>query len=124
MLFPAVGTMTAMWLALSPLMGVDVGFRAGLALAVGIVALVLAPLGLWSPASRKVVVWIGSLLAFTNFVIPGSGLGMANFAACGSILIIAALAPQPVVEVPATAMAKAPVRVDASRRGLNVHAHG
>ncbi len=117
MFFSAVGMMTAMWLVISPLLGVDTGFRAGLAVAIGIVAMILAPLGLWSPAARRVVVWAGLLLAFVNFVVPGTVLGMANFAACGSFLIIGALAPQPVVEVPVVATAHAPVKTEA-------HAHG
>jgi hypothetical protein len=104
MLFPALGMATAVWLVMVPLLGLDAGLRAGLAVVVGVVGLILAPLGIWSRTSRRVVVIAGSLLAFTNFVLPGSTGAMANFAACGSLLVIAALAPQP-VSVATTAVA-------------------
>jgi hypothetical protein len=115
MLFPVVGAVTAMWLLASPLVGLETGFRAALAIGVGLAALVLAPLGIWSGWARRSVAVLGMALALVSFADPPSIGALASFAACATALVVAGAAPSPVIErvrdggVAARATAAAPV---------------
>jgi hypothetical protein len=106
MLFPALGTVTAMWLLFTPLIGLETGFRATVAISFGLAALALAPLSVRFRSAGRGLALLGGLLAAINFIELGTG-GMngmngmmANFASCAVALVIAGMAPMPVV-VPA-----------------------
>jgi len=100
MLYPALGTLTAIWLLLNPLIDLESGQRSVLAVAVGVLSLVLAPLGLWYRPARGIIAALGAILAFVNFVDPGSVGAMANFAASGFALIATGMALQPNSGIP------------------------
>ena len=95
MLYPALGTLTAVWLLINPLIDLESGQRSVLAVAVGAASLVLAPLGLWYRPARGIIAALGAILAFVNFVDPSSVGSMANFAASGFALIATGMALQP-----------------------------
>lgn len=97
MLSPALGAITAVWLMLVPALQLETGARAYLAIASGVVAFVLSPLSVWSGTARGVMAWVGLTVALLNFFMPGSIEALANFATCGMCLIVAGLAPSPVV---------------------------
>ena len=99
MLFPALGAVTAMWLVLCPFLDLETGYRAVLATWVGGGALVLAPLGIWFRQARWASAALGTLLGVVALFDPPALGGLANFIACGSALVVAGMAPQPVVEV-------------------------
>jgi len=114
MLFPALGTVTAMWLLFTPLIGLETGFRATVAVAFGLAALVLAPLSVRFRSAGLGLAVLGAVLSVINFIELGTGgmngmngMMMASFASCAVALVIAGMAPMPVV-VPAAELETAP----------------
>lgn len=97
MVSPVIGVMTAVWLMLAPAMEVETGARAYLAIAAGVVAFVLSPVGIWSRGARVALASVGFVLALANFFLPCSVGALASLATCGVTLIIAGIAPAPVV---------------------------
>jgi hypothetical protein len=97
MLSPAFGAITAVWLMLVPALQLETGARAHVAIASGVIAFVLSPLSVWSRTARGVMAWVGLTLALVNFFLPCPIEALANFATCGMALILAGLAPSPVV---------------------------
>jgi hypothetical protein len=97
MLSPALGAVTAVWLMLAPALELETGARAYLAIASGIVAFVLSPLSIWSRPARGALASVGLAIALLNFFLPCSIEALANLATCGMTLILAGLAPSPVV---------------------------
>lgn len=96
MLFHALGMTAATWLMMSPLFGLETGFRAGISVAAGILALPLAFASIWSVRSGVALTAVGMILCFIDLA-TGSSIGsMANYATCGSALAIAGMAPVPV----------------------------
>jgi hypothetical protein len=95
-----------MWLLFTPLIGLETGFRATVAITFGLAALVLAALSVRFRSAGRGLALLGALLSVINFVHLGTGgLNgmngmMANFASCAVALVIAGMAPLPVV-VPA-----------------------
>jgi hypothetical protein len=100
MLFPIVGSLAGMTLLLTPFMWETGGARADLAALVGLVALICAPLTIVSKSARWPMGIAGMLLVLANFLAPGSIGSLAYFATGGSLLLLAAAAPQPIVEAP------------------------
>jgi len=98
MFAPALGATTAVWLMLAPALNLESGPRATLSIASGVVAFVLAPAGVWSRAARVATAWLGLALALVNFVLPCSIEALASLATCGMALIMAGIAPWPVIE--------------------------
>jgi len=109
MLSPALGATTAIWLMLAPAMELENGPRAYLSVAVGVAAFVLSPAGVWSRTARGAVAWLGLALSLVNLVLPCSIEALASFATCGMALIMAGIAPWPVVESRSIATATAGV---------------
>jgi hypothetical protein len=130
MLFSALVACTAVWLMVSPYLGLESGFRAATVVTAGIAALILAPLRITSSTARWSTAALGLALGLLNFgptAPPGS---LANLGTCAVLLIIGGIAPDPVA-VPAhaaeeiTAKTAAPasasvpgVRLPAGRRAL------
>lgn len=98
MFSPAIGATTAIWLMLAPALELESGPRAYLSIASGVIAFVLAPAGLWSRTARVAIAWLGLTLALVNFVLPCSIEALASLATSGLALILAGIAPWPVVE--------------------------
>jgi hypothetical protein len=98
MLFQAFGTLTAIWLLMSPLLELETGFRSGLAVSVGLAALLLAPLGFWHRWANGLLAGLGAVLMFANFIQAPPIPSMANFAVCAVALVAAGMAPMPRVE--------------------------
>lgn len=107
MLFPVIGAVSAMWLLISPLIELETGVRALLAVSVGAAALVLAPLGIWSRRARSALAALGWIIGLANFVLLPQMGGLANFAVCGVALVVAGMAPQPVTVADDGAAARA-----------------
>lgn len=97
MFAPALGTMTAVWLLMTPLMELEDGPRAVAVIIVGLATLVLAPLSVWSRRAGSLMALLGVALGMVNFVVPGAVSSMADLATCGIVLAMAGLAPSPVV---------------------------
>jgi len=98
MLFPAIGLTTAVWLLMVPLLGLEVGVRAGVGIVVGLAVAVLLPLGYLDRRANVATAALGIFMGFANFFMPASTLAYASFATCGVLLILAALPPWPVVD--------------------------
>jgi len=96
MLFPALGMTTAIWLLTAPLLGLEIGFRAGLCVGAGICALALVALGWWFPRAGAWLAGLGILLGFANFGPSASIVALASLATSAVSLIAAGLAPRPV----------------------------
>jgi len=97
MLSPALGALAAVWLMLSPALELEVGPRAYLVIAAGVTAFVLSPLTIWSRPARGALAALGLAIALINFVLPCSIEALACLATAGAALIVAGLAPSPVV---------------------------
>jgi hypothetical protein len=110
MLFPAIGLTTAVWLLMAPLLGLEVGVRAGLGIAVGLATLVLLPLGYLDRRANVATAALGIFMGFANFFLPAPTLALASFATCAVLLIFAGLPAWPVVEGVRVVVA-APARV-------------
>ena len=95
MLFPALGMSAATWLMMSPLFGLETGLRAGISVAAGILALPLAVGSIWSARAGAALTAVGMILCFIDLTTGSSISSMANYAACGSALAIAGMAPMP-----------------------------
>lgn len=106
MLFASLGSVAAMWLIASPLLGLESGLRAGLAVVVGVAGLLLAPLGIRHRWANAVMVALGLLLMLDNFAQFPPLLSMASFATCAVALVAAGTAPMPVVVAPPAAPQK------------------
>jgi len=98
MLFPAIGLTTAVWLLMVPLLGLEVGVRAGVGIVVGLAVAVLLPLGYLDRRANVATAALGIFMGFANFFMPASTLAYASFATCGVLLILAGLPPWPVVD--------------------------
>jgi hypothetical protein len=97
MLFPALGMTTAIWLVFAPLLGVETGFRAGFTVTAGLLALILAPLGVRYKAAAYAVGALGIVLGFANFVMWAPIGGYVSLSTCAVTLLIAGMAPVPTV---------------------------
>ena len=107
MFAPALGMLTAVWLLCAPFVELETGPQMVAAVVVGLAAIVLAPLSVWSRSAGFAMALFGVGLAMINFVTPGSAGSMADLATSGVVLAIAGLAPAPVVHVlPAVVPAK------------------
>ena len=98
MFSPALGATTAIWLMLAPALELESGARAALSVTSGVLALLLSPASIWSRSARAALAWIGLALALVNLVLPCSIEALASLATCGMALIMAGVAPWPVVE--------------------------
>src|SRR5262249_7892896 len=96
MLFPALALTTAMWLLAAPLLGLETGVRADICVAVAALALVLAPLSLWSRKAGGGLPVLGGLLGFGTFGLDASALALTSFGASAVGLIAGGMAPVPV----------------------------
>lgn len=96
MLFSALVSCTAIWLLVTPYLGLETGPRAGVAVAVGIVALILAPLRITSSAARWATAALGLMLGLFNFGPGAPLLSLASLGTCAVLLVIGGIAPQPV----------------------------
>jgi|GEM_PF-3825977 len=105
MISPAIGALTAVWLMLSPALDLEAGPRAYLVIAAGVTAFVLSPLTIWSRPARGALAAVGLAIALINFVLPCSIEALACLATAGAALIVAGLAPSPVVARYASAVA-------------------
>jgi len=104
MLFSALVACTAVWMMVSPYLGLETGFRAVAIVAAGIVALILAPLRITSATARWSTAALGLALGLLNFG-PMASLGsLANLGTCAVLLIIGGIAPEPVASVSAPAV--------------------
>jgi hypothetical protein len=120
MLFPALGTTTAIWLIVGPLLGIETDLRATLTVGVGVVALVLSPLSLWSRRAGNALAALGFFLGFANFVLFAPIGAYASLATCAASLIAAGMAPEP---VPADAASLAePQPAPVAKRARPAHA--
>jgi len=97
MLFPALGMTTAIWLLTAPLLGLETGFRAGMSVGVGSLALVLALLSTWYRRAGVMLTVLGFLLGFLNFGPSASVVALAATATSALALVMAGMAPWPVV---------------------------
>ena len=109
MWFPVLGMTTAIWLLSASLVGLEVGLRAGLAVAVGSAALMLAPLAVWSPACQRGLGILGAILGFANFGLSGGVTAEASFVVSAIALLFAGMAPHPITTAPVKAEAIVPV---------------
>jgi hypothetical protein len=82
---------------MAPLFGLEDGARAGFGLIVGLGAAVLLPIGFWKPRANVATAGLGIVMGFANFFMPGTVFGYASFATCSVMLIMAGMAPWPVV---------------------------
>jgi len=119
MLFSALVACTAVWMMVSPYLGLESGFRAAAVVVAGIAALILAPLRITSSTARWSTAGLGLALGLLNFG-PAAPLGsLADLGTCAVLLIIGGIAPEPVAAVPArvaeeiTAETMAPARASA-----------
>jgi hypothetical protein len=96
MLFPALGLSAAMWLIVTPLLGIETGFRADLAVTAGMLAIVLLPIGIWVRKASAAAGAVGIVLGFANFFLDAPIGSYASLATCGVTLLIGAMAPWPV----------------------------
>jgi hypothetical protein len=110
MLFPALGMTTAIWLVFAPLLGVETGFRADFTVTAGLLALILAPLGVRYRAAAYAVGALGIVLGFANFVLWAPIGGYASLSSSAVALIIAGMAPVPTVVPAVRATVPATVR--------------
>lgn len=95
MLFPALGMTAATWLMVVPLVGLETGFRADISVVAGILALPLALASIWSFRAGVALTVLGTILCFVDLTTAPSIGALANYAACGSVLAIAGMAPRP-----------------------------
>ncbi|HEY8925336.1 MAG TPA: hypothetical protein VIU64_13205 [Polyangia bacterium] len=128
MLFSALAACTAVWMMVSPYLGLESGLRATAIVAAGIAALILAPLRMTSPTARWSTAALGLALGLLNFGPTAPLASLANLGTCAVLLIIGGIAPEPVAiparvaeEVTAKTMAPASapgpgVRLPAGRR--------
>jgi hypothetical protein len=96
MLFPALGTITAIWLLTAPLLSLESGFRAAFIIAVAVAVLVLAPLSIWYRRAGFAVAALGILLGFANLGLSAPIAALASVATSAFFLIVAGMAPQPI----------------------------
>src|SRR6185369_3203788 len=82
MLFPALGLTAAIWLVVTPLLGIEVGFRADLAVAAGLLAVVLLPVGVWFRKASAAAAAVGIFLGVANFVLDAPIGAYASLATC------------------------------------------
>ena len=120
MLFPALGMTTAVWLMIVPLFGLETGYRAGLSVATGILALPLALGSVWSFRAGIGLAVLAMILCLVDFTVSAPIGAIANYATCCAALAIAGMAPRPVStfapaaaadEVPTTPTRITPQRV-------------
>ena len=97
MLFSAIGLTTAVWLLMAPLLGFEVGARAGFGVIVGLGAAVLLAVGFLKPRANVAAAGLGIVMGFANFFMPATVFAYASFATCSIMLILAGLPPWPVV---------------------------
>jgi hypothetical protein len=109
MWFPVLGMTTAVWLLSAPFVGLEVGLRAGLSVAMGCAALFLAPMAVWSPACQRWLGILGGILGFANFGMSGGVGAEASFAVSAIALLFAGMAPHPITTAAVTAKAIVPV---------------
>jgi len=126
MLFSALVACTAVWMMLSPYLGLESGLRAAAVVAAGIAALVLAPLRITSSTARWSTAALGLALGLLNFG-PAAPVGsLASLGTCAVLLIIGGIAPEPVAVAPARAAEEITTRTVASastsRPGVRVPA--
>jgi len=103
---PALAATTAIWLLLAPVLGLQSGPRSTIGVAVGVAALLLAPLGMWTRGARAALGALGLALALVNLVLPGSIGSLADFATCAAALMIAGGLPAPEVAALAIPVAR------------------
>jgi hypothetical protein len=116
MFFPALGALAAMWLLVSPYLGLEVGTRALLAVTLGMATLILAPLGVWFRPARWAMACVGLVLGFVDLAAFGSIGSLASLGTCAVLIILGGIAPEPVVTVTRSeARAPSPI-VRADRR--------
>jgi len=128
MLFSALVACTAIWMMVSPYLGLETGFRAVAIVAAGIVALILAPLRITSSTARWTTAALGLGLGLLNFG-PMASLGsLANLGTCAVLLIIGGIAPEPVApavdEITTKVVAPAAVSQPAARLPAGRRAFG
>lgn len=92
---------------MAPVLELETGVRSGIAVAVGVLALVLSPLGLWSKTARGSLAVLGLFLALVCFALPGTIGATADLATCSVALIMAGVAPWPVVVLAPAAVPRA-----------------
>ena len=103
MLFSALVACTAVWMMVSPYLGLESGFRAAAIVTAGIAALVLAPLRLTSPTARWSTAALGLAVGLLNLGSMASLGSLANLGTCAVLLIIGGIAPEPVAAAHAQA---------------------
>jgi hypothetical protein len=95
MRFMTLSALASSWLVISPALWAHRPAKAIAAVAVGVFAMLMSPLGVaWTPARR----WIaaaGALLALSNFVLFDNLGVLASHSTVGLMLVFAGLAPQP-----------------------------
>jgi hypothetical protein len=97
MLFLALGMTAAVWLLAAPLVGLEAGIRADLAVGAGIAGLLLACTSVWLPRARIPLAALGIALGFANFAFAADLGALTSMASCAVALIAAGTAPRPSV---------------------------
>ena len=95
MVYPALGLLAGIWLVTSALMRFEPGPRAGVALAAGLAALFLSPLGYWSPTARRGLAALGIIVGLANIALGGPIHAEAMWVGPMVILLVAGISPQP-----------------------------
>jgi hypothetical protein len=124
MFLPALGALAAMWLLVSPYLGLEVGTRALLAVTIGIATLILAPLGVWFRSARWAMACGGLVLGFVDLAAFASIGSLASLGTCAVLIILGGIAPEPVVTMTTTeGRAASPILRPDRRRPATSAAH-
>jgi hypothetical protein len=92
------------WLLISPAVWAHRPAKAILAMAVGLIAMVLSPFGVFWPPARRIIAIAGVILMASNFAVFDNLGIIANHAGVGFLLLFAGFAPE-IRRYPAEALA-------------------